>query len=123
MTKYIGQRLLSAIPTVLGVCLIVFLLMYFSPYDAAREMGRINHLNAEQIENLRQEMGLNKPFGPRLAGWFVNLLKGDLGKSFIQRMPVTDMIAARLWTTAELALWLECSWRRFSALAWEYSPP
>jgi len=104
MTKYIGQRLLAAIPTVLGVCLIVFLLMYFSPYDAAREMGRINHLNAEQIDNLRQEMGLNLPFGPRLANYFLGLLKGDLGKSFVQRMPVTQMIATRLWTTAELAL-------------------
>jgi peptide/nickel transport system permease protein len=78
--------------------------MYFSPYDAAREMGRINHLNAEQINDLRKEMGLNQPFFVRLGSWFFNLAKGDLGKSFVQRIPVMQMIGARLWTTAELAL-------------------
>ncbi len=104
MTKYIGRRLLAAIPTVLGVCVIVFCMMFFSPYDAAREMGRINHLNAEQIQNLRVEMGLDQPFLVRLGNWFFNLVRGDLGKSFIQRMPVTKMIGARLWTTLELAL-------------------
>jgi len=104
MMKYIGQRLLAAIPTVIGVCLIVFFLMYLSPYDAAKEMGRINHLNAEQIANLRVEMGLDRPMAVRLLSWFADLAHGDLGKSFVQRMPVIDMIKARLGTTVELAV-------------------
>lgn len=104
MTKYIGRRLLAAIPTAVGVCVIVFCLMYFSPYDPARELGRSYHLNAEQIENLRKEMGLDDPFFVQLGRWFYNLLRGDLGKSYVQRFPVTTMIATRLWATAELAL-------------------
>jgi peptide/nickel transport system permease protein len=104
MSKYIAKRLLAAIPTVLGVCLIVFAMMYFSPYDAARELGRTLHLDAQQIQDLRLEMGLDQPFFTQLSTWFLNLARGDLGKSYVQRLAVTDMIAGRLWTTVELAL-------------------
>jgi ABC-type dipeptide/oligopeptide/nickel transport system permease component len=104
MLKYIAQRLLIAIPTVLGVSTIVFCLMYFSPYDPAEAIGHDRHLNAEQIANLRQEMGLDDPFLAQLGRWFANLTGGDLGKSFVQRLPVTEMIVSRLWTTAELAI-------------------
>jgi peptide/nickel transport system permease protein len=104
MTKYIGQRLVASIPTVVGVCLIVFCLMYFSPYDPVLEMARSYHLNAEQIDNLRQELGVNDPFFVQLGRWLGGLVRGDLGKSFVQRQPVLEMIGGRLWTTAELAL-------------------
>ena len=104
MTRYIGQRLLSAIPTALGVAVIVFCLMYFSPYDPAENMGNMYHLNAEQIQNLRLEMGLDRPFLVQLGNWFGHLAVGDLGTSYVQRLPVLDMIGARLWTTLELAL-------------------
>ena len=104
MTRYIGQRLLAAIPTALGVAVIVFCLMYFSPYDPAENMGNMYHLNAEQIQNLRLEMGLDRPFLVQLGNWFAHLAVGDLGTSYVQRLPVLDMIEARLWTTLELAL-------------------
>jgi len=96
--------LLAAIPTIIGVCFIVFALMYFSPYDAAMEMGQRYHLDKEQIENLRLEMGLDQPFLVQLGNWFGNLAQGDLGKSYVQRQPVRDMLLSRLWTTAELAI-------------------
>jgi peptide/nickel transport system permease protein len=104
MLKYIAQRLAAAIPTILGVCVIVFSLMYFSPYDPALEMANRYHLNAEQIANLRQEMGVGQPYFVQMGNWFANLLHGNLGKSFVQRLPVLQMIETRLWTTAELAL-------------------
>ena len=104
MTRYIGQRLLSVIPTVLGVAVIVFCLMYFSPYDPAENMGNMYHLNAEQIQNLRLEMGLDRPFFVQLGSWFAHLAVGDLGSSYLQRLPVLGMIGARLGTTLELAL-------------------
>jgi peptide/nickel transport system permease protein len=104
MLKYIAQRLAAAVPTVLGVCVIVFSLMYFSPYDPALEMANRYHLNAEQIANLRQEMGVGQPYFVQMGNWFANLLHGNLGKSFVQRLPVLQMIETRLWTTAELAL-------------------
>jgi peptide/nickel transport system permease protein len=104
MLKYIGRRLLAALPTAVGVSVIVFCLVYFSPYDPAREMGRSFHLNADQIADLRREMGLDDPFFVQLGRWFLHLSQGDLGLSFVQRLPVTQMIGSRLWTTIELAL-------------------
>jgi len=104
MTKYIIKRLLAAVPTIIGVCVIVFCLMYFSPYDPARELGRSYHLTAEQIANLRSEMGLDEPFFTQISNWFIQLAQGDLGKSYVQRIEVREMIRSRLWTTAELAL-------------------
>ena len=89
MTKYIGQRLLASIPTVIGVCLIVFCLMYFSPYDAALEMARVLSLERRTDRQLAPEMGLDEPFFVQLSRWFGGLFRGDLGKSFVQRMPVT----------------------------------
>ena len=104
MVQYIGRRLLASIPTVIGVCVIVFCLMYFSPYDPAENMAHMYHLNAEQFQNLRQELRLDRPFLDQLVHWFANLARGDLGKSYLQSRPVVDLIAARLWTTVELAL-------------------
>jgi peptide/nickel transport system permease protein len=104
MLQYIGRRLLAAIPTAIGVCVIVFCLMYFSPYDPAETMGHMYHLNAEQIQNLRQELRLDRPMLDQLGHWFLNLAHGDLGKSYLQSLPVIDMLGARMWTTAELAL-------------------
>jgi len=104
MLQYIVQRLLASIPTIIGVCVIVFALSYFSPYDAALEMGRRYHLDAEQIENLRLEMGLDEPFLVQLGNWFLEVIQGDLGVSFVQRMPVDEMIGSRLKATMELAV-------------------
>jgi peptide/nickel transport system permease protein len=104
MLKYIVRRLVASIPTIIGVVVIVFSLMYFSPYDPALEMGHQYHLNAEQIENLRQEMGLDAPYFIQLGRWFLNLGRADLGISYVQRLPVGEMLRSRLWATAELAV-------------------
>lgn len=104
MLKYITQRLLITIPTALGVSLVVFSLMYFSPYDPAEAMGNMYHLDAQQIAALRLEMGLDQPFLTQLGNWLLNLSQGDLGKSFVQRRPVLEMILGRFGTTFELAL-------------------
>jgi peptide/nickel transport system permease protein len=94
----------ASIPTIIGVVVIVFSLMYFSPYDPALEMGHQYHLNAEQIENLRQEMGLDAPYFIQLGRWFLSLGRADLGISYVQRLPVGEMLRSRLWATAELAV-------------------
>ncbi len=104
MFRYIVWRLIAAIPIVIGICLIVFVLTYLSPYDPALEMGARYHLDAEQIQALRQEMGLDKPFFTQLGHWLLNLARGDLGKSYVQRQPVIQMISSRLQATAELAV-------------------
>jgi peptide/nickel transport system permease protein len=104
MLRYIAQRLLASIPTIIGVVVIVFTLTFFSPYDAAMEMGQRYHLNAEQIADLRVEMGLDAPYFTQLGKWFLNMAQGNLGESFVQRLPVGEMIGSRLKATVELAL-------------------
>jgi peptide/nickel transport system permease protein len=104
MLRYITQRLLASIPTVVGVVVIVFTLTYFSPYDAALEMGRRYHLDAAQIADLRVEIGLDAPYFTQLGNWFLNLAQGNLGESFVQRLPVDGMIGSRLKATMELAV-------------------
>jgi ABC-type dipeptide/oligopeptide/nickel transport system permease component len=78
--------------------------MYFSPYDPAEAMGNMYHLDAEQVANLRQEMGLDDPYLTQLGNWLFSLVQGDMGKSFVQRRPVLEMIMGRFWTTFELAI-------------------
>jgi ABC-type dipeptide/oligopeptide/nickel transport system permease component len=78
--------------------------MYFSPSDPAMEMGQRYHLSKEQIQDLRLEMGLDKPFLVQLGSWLLKLVQGDLGVSYVQRQAVVEMITSRLETTAELAV-------------------
>ena len=72
MTKYIGQRLLASIPTVIGVCSSSSV-SCISRLTTRAGMGGSYHLNAEQIDNLRQEMGLDQPFFVQLGRWLVPL--------------------------------------------------
>jgi ABC-type dipeptide/oligopeptide/nickel transport system permease component len=61
-------------------------------------------MNAQQMDDLRQQMGLGDPYLVRIGKWFLNLTRGDLGMSFLQRQPVLLLISSRLWTTVELGL-------------------
>ena len=104
MTKYIVRRLLTAIPMTLGVCVIVFALVYFSPYDVAQAMAMKYHMDSEQVQLLREELHLNDSFLAGLSRWLLGLLQGDLGKSMVERRPVAEMFLERIGSTVELAL-------------------
>ena len=104
MLKFIGKRLLTMIPVLLGISLIIFLIMNLTPGDAS---GLILGEGAtkEAVEELREEMGWNDPVLVQYGRYMVNVLtKGDFGTSYISKVPVTHELAERLPNTVKLAI-------------------
>lgn len=102
MHKYILRRLGLLLPVLFGVMFIIFTLNYLTPGDPARIMLG-DHAEEWQLEQVREEMGLNYPYIVRLGNFFLNTLQLDFGRSLHTRRPVIDEIAARFPTTMHLA--------------------
>lgn len=101
--KYIIKRLLLMIPVTLGVTIIIFTIMYFTPGDPALVVLGPN-ATMEQIEEKRQEMGLYDPYPVRLTNYLRDVfIHGDLGKSYITNRSVSGDILARFPYTAIIA--------------------
>ncbi|MBC8452287.1 MAG: ABC transporter permease [Spirochaetes bacterium] len=104
MVKYIVKRLLLLIPTLFGVITLVFFMIALSPGDPARVMLG-ERANAEQIEELRQELGLDKPLIQQYGLYLKRVVQLDLGKSIATGQKITDEIKVRFPATIELAIW------------------
>mgnify|MGYP001446312550 FL=1 len=103
MFRYIIRRLLLVIPVLIGISIFVFLIMHLTPGDPARLMlGESAPL--EQLEQLREEMGLNDPLPVQYFRWLRKAMRLDFGRSLRSRKLVTEEIMARLPATAELAV-------------------
>ena len=95
MTGYIVRRLAGSALILLGITLVTFVLLYLVPADPAQQIaGR--SATPETVENIREQLGLNDPLLVRYGRYLVGLLQGDLGRSYLQRAEVSDLIAARL---------------------------
>ncbi len=103
MFRFILKRLLALIPVLIGVTFIVFMIMHFSPGDpAAIKLG--SDATPENVEKLREEMGLNDPFLVQYGRYMWKLIHGDLGESFVSGKPVAEEIFARFPYTVVLAI-------------------
>jgi peptide/nickel transport system permease protein len=103
MPAYIARRLVQAILILLGVSIITFLLLHFMPADPARMVaGRT--ASKEQVEIVREQLGLNRPIYEQYGRYLWKLVNGDLGRSYLQRTQVTALIWTRLPATALLML-------------------
>ena len=103
MLKFVLKRILMLIPVILGIVLIVFTIMYLTPGDPARLiLGE--KAPQEQVDVLRDQMGLNDPFVVQFARYVGNMLRWDFGRSYATNIPVAETIAERFPKTAELAL-------------------
>lgn len=102
MLKYAIKRILITIPVLLGVTFIIFSMMYFTPGDPARQLVG-DTATEEEIEAKREELGLNDSFLVRYGRYMKGLAKGDLGTSYTDKQPVTEILAARLPVSARLA--------------------
>lgn len=101
MIKLILSRLALALPQLLLLSFVVFLLMYLIPGSpAAAILGAA--ANPESIARLEQQLGLDQPFLARLGAYYSGLFQGDLGTSFVSGRPVTELFAERLPATASL---------------------
>jgi peptide/nickel transport system permease protein len=101
MTAYIIRRLLATIPVMAVVATFVFLLLRLAPGDPAALIAGDDATSA-QIENIRQQLGLDLPIWSQFLLWAGNILRGDLGMSIFSNMPVTTLIAQRLEPTLML---------------------
>ncbi|WP_299732117.1 nickel ABC transporter permease [uncultured Endozoicomonas sp.] len=102
MHRFILKRLLLLIPVLLGVSLLVFAIMSFTPGDPAQLILGEN-APAEAVAELREEMGLNDPFVLRYAHFVGNAVTGDLGQSYTSGRDVFDEIFSRFPNTLILA--------------------
>jgi ABC-type dipeptide/oligopeptide/nickel transport system permease component len=104
MIRYIANRLLLAIPTVLLVSVLVFLLLYLIPGDPAQIYVGDKPSTPEMLERIREEMGLNRPLTEQYLSYMANVLRGDFGRSLNNNRPILDEILLRLPSTLELTI-------------------
>ena len=91
------------IPVLLGVTLIIFTILEFTPGDPASAiLGE--DVDEETLEAYREELGLNDPFVTRFVNYVVGILHGDFGTSYVTKQPVADELFTRYPTTITLAL-------------------
>ena len=102
MSRYILKRLLSAIPVLLLVSIAAFVLIQLVPGDAAAIIAGPDASN-DEVEFVRRQLGLDRPWPLRLQDWIFGLAQGDLGYSYILNRPVTEAILERLPVTLSLA--------------------
>ena len=98
MAVYLLRRLLQSVLILVGVSLVTFFLLFIVPADPARQIaGR--SATPEVVENIREELGLNLPFYQRYLRYVGRLAQGDLGRSYLQKSQVSELIASRLPAT------------------------
>ena len=103
MLKYALHRIALAIPTLFIVAVIVFVLMRAIPGDPAQLMlGDLE--NPRALEQLRRDLGLDRPVLVQFAIWLKRLLVGDLGNSIAQQRPVLEMLLQGFGVTASLVI-------------------
>ena len=119
MGRYILRRLISVIPTLIGVTLVIFLFQRLIPGDPAVAMLG-EHATAENVARIREQFGLDKPafldrdalaegdlpgfFDSQYVSYFGRLLQFDLGNSIHRRIPIAETLKERFPATVELAL-------------------
>src|SRR5690625_3928745 len=104
MFTYIVRRLVQTIPVLLGVTILVFSLMHLIPGDPAQIMAG-ESASTEQVEALRERLGLNEPIYVQYGKYISNVIQGDLGTSVRNGKAVSSEIGARFWVTVELAVY------------------
>lgn len=103
MLKYIIKRLLSVIPVLFVVSIVIFGIIHITPGDpAAVILGQ--EATPEQIEQLREQLGLNEPIHLQYYHWVLGVLQGDLGTSYFMKEPVTQAIFDHLKPTLSVAV-------------------
>ena len=101
MFAYIVRRVLATIPVMAVVALFVFSLLYIAPGDPAAVIAG-DQATPDDVERIRQNLGLDRPFLVRFGEWVWRIVQGDLGVSIFTNLPVSTMIAQRVQPTLSL---------------------
>ncbi|MFN2158700.1 MAG: ABC transporter permease [Anaerolineales bacterium] len=119
MTRYIIRRLVSVIPTIIGVTFVIFMFQRLIPGDPAVAMLG-EHATQENVERIREQFGLNRPpfldraslekgdirgfFDSQYIRYLGRIIRLDLGNSIHRRIPVAETLAIRFPATVELSV-------------------
>ncbi len=102
MGGYILRRVLSTLPVLAIVAVLVFLMLRLTPSDPAAIIAG-DYASTEQIEGIRERLGLNEPILKQFMIWIGGVLQGDFGESFFYKKQVAELIAERLEPTLSLS--------------------
>jgi peptide/nickel transport system permease protein len=97
--NYILRRVLIAIPSLLGISIVLFTVLALAPGDPFEDLANNPSVPPEVRMALRVQFGLDDPIWQRYLTWFTSMLKGDWGFSFVSRINVDQLILQRLPTT------------------------
>jgi peptide/nickel transport system permease protein len=104
LTRYILRRLLLAVPTLLGIVVLVFLLVHLAPGSpiTARGADGGRRVSAQAAVEMKRLYGLDRPLPERFGSWISRVARLDLGESFVDRRPVSTRIREAMPYTALL---------------------
>ncbi|MBK8739028.1 MAG: ABC transporter permease [Betaproteobacteria bacterium] len=96
---YVLRRLLIALPSLLGISIVLFTVLALAPGDPFGDIVSNPNIPADVAANLRLKFGTDDPVAVRYLRWLTAMLQGDWGFSFASRINVDTLIMQRLWTT------------------------
>ncbi|HEY3634582.1 MAG TPA: ABC transporter permease [Caldimonas sp.] len=99
MGHYLLRRLLIALPSLLGISVVLFTVLALAPGDPFSEMALNPNIPPEVQANMRKQFGLDDPVWQRYFHWLIAMLHGDWGFSFISRVDVDKLILSRVPVT------------------------
>jgi peptide/nickel transport system permease protein len=107
--SYVGRRLLLFVPSLLGVSILIFVILRVVPGDIAEILvyqagTESSAVQQKHIQQIRQELGLDRPIVVQYLVWAAGALRGDFGYSYSQRRPVTEILRERFPRSLELAV-------------------
>ena len=108
MTKYLLRRLLTAIPTLFGITVLIFIAMRILPGDPLARVGGEGQgqyqLSDEELRSARASLGLDKSLPEQYLSWMADVARGDLGHSFWNAEPIRDAVIRRGAISLEIAV-------------------
>ena len=102
MTRYVVRRLLQAIPLLLGIVTLVFIIIHLAPGDPTARYAQPG-VSPEVLDQLRRNWGLDQPIYIQYLSWLRSFFTGDLGVSLAQNRPITAILAERIPNTLILS--------------------
>jgi peptide/nickel transport system permease protein len=107
MGRFLLRRIAISIPVLLGITVIMYIIVNMAPGDpvtALMNPEQMANMGPEWVEHQRESLGLNDPMPVRYLKWLKETATGNLGYSFVDRMPVNQKIGERIWPTLKLML-------------------
>jgi len=103
MLQYISKRLLLSLVTIWGVLSLTFLIIHLAPGDPSSLYVK-PEIDAKTVENIRRQMGLDRPIWQQYFMWIRESVRGNFGISFVQQRPVNEILGEAITNTLQLTV-------------------